>query len=57
MAELWQKTVAEVMGKLKTNQTVLRRKEFAEGSLRYHLFRQAQGSLKSGINLKDVVKK
>ena len=49
--------MAGFMGKLKSNQTALRKKKFADGTLRYHLFRQAQETLKSGINLKEVVKK
>lgn len=46
------------MGKLKGNDaTALRKKKFSEGTLRYNLFRKAQDTLKSGINLKLVVKK
>lgn len=48
--------MAGFMGKLKSNQTAVVKKKFDEGTLRYQLFRQAQDSLKSGINLKDVVK-
>ena len=50
--------MAGFMGKIKkSNDTALRKKKFAEGTLRYHLFRQAQETLKSGINLKEVVKR
>lgn len=50
--------MAGFMGKIKkSNETALRKKKFTEGTLRYHLFRQAQETLKSGINLKQVVKR
>ena len=51
--------MAGFMGKIgkKSNDTALRKKKFSEGTLRYHLFRQAQETLKSGINLKEVVKR
>ena len=50
--------MAGFMGKIKkSNETGLRKKKFDEGTLRYRLFRQAQETLKSGINLKEVVKR
>ena len=50
--------MAGFMGKIKkSNETALRKKKFDEGTLRYRLFRQAQETLKSGINLKEVVKR
>ena len=48
--------MAGFMGKFKSNETAKRNKKFQEGTLRYHLFRTAQETLKSGINLKEVVK-
>lgn len=37
-------------------QTFRPKKKFAHGTLRYSLYKQAQASLSSGINLRSVVK-
>ena len=37
--------------------TALRKKKFTEGTLRYNLYRQAQETLKAGVELKQAVKK
>ena len=50
--------MAGFIGKLKSGEkTAVRKKKFAEGTLRYHLFRNAQATLKSGMNLKEAVKR
>lgn len=38
-------------------QTFRPKKKFAQGTVRYSLHKQAQASLSSGINLREVVKK
>ncbi len=46
--------MAGFMGKFKGDATAVRKKKFAEGTLRYNLYKQAKETLKSGINLKQV---
>ena len=48
--------MAGFMGKFKGDATAVRKKKFAEGTLRYNLYKQAKETLKSGINLKQVKK-
>ena len=46
--------MAGFMGKFKGDATAVRKKKFAEGTLRYNLYKQTKETLKSGINLKQV---
>ena len=44
-------------GVLRRNKTIVKKKDFAEGTARFDLFRHARQSLNAGIALKECVKR